>query len=123
VGQASQQASREPLRDAVITERAFLRHILFGVDEAAAIRASLNAVAAAEAVFSSISTTPSGVVNVAPTGQTCVHGESAQWLHILGTKNSLKDPPVRPSVRGLKPSMPPLGESTIGSSMCSSSTW
>ncbi len=31
-------------------------------------------------------TAPSGLSNVAPTGQTCVHGECAHWLHSFGTK-------------------------------------
>ena len=37
----------------------------------------------------STSTTPSGLSNVAPTGQTCTHGECAQWLQSFGTKNDL----------------------------------
>ena len=61
-------------------------------------------------------------MNVAPTGQTCVHGESAQWLHSLGTKKcfafgSESGPPLIGN-----PSYPPLGESTIGCSMSSGIT-
>ena len=36
-----------------------------------------------------MSTTPSGLSKVAPTGQTCTHGECAQWLHSFGTKKVL----------------------------------
>src|SRR3989337_23945 len=35
----------------------------------------------------SMSTTPSSVENVAPTGHTCTHGGCTQWLQSLGTKN------------------------------------
>ncbi len=60
---------------------------------------------------SSTSTTPSRVVNVAPTGQTWTHGGLAQWLHSFGTKNVRRSPA---SVSGAgKPSMPPLGLSTV----------
>ena len=52
-------------------------------------------------------TTPSGLSNVAPTGQTCVHGESTQWLHIFGTKNDFMPSPGVVD-RG-NPSYPPFG--------------
>src|SRR6266508_4909810 len=37
----------------------------------------------------SMSTTPSSVAKVAPTGQTWTHGGCTQWLQSLGTKNVL----------------------------------
>ena len=49
-------------------------------------------------------------MKVAPTGQTCVQGESAQWLHILGTKKYF---PLSSVATG-KPSFPPSGEMTSG---------
>ena len=51
-----------------------------------------------------MSTTPSGLVNVAPTGQTCVHGESTQWLHIFGTKKTFA--PTRAFPSPLVPGLP-----------------
>src|SRR5579862_4598643 len=42
---------REPLRDPVITERAFLRRVGLGIDEAASVGAGLYAVTATHAVF------------------------------------------------------------------------
>ena len=66
----------------------------------------------------SISTTPSGLMKVAPTGQTCVQGESAQWLHSFGTKKFFAFP-VASHLIGECRRMPPLGESTIGCSMSS----
>ena len=42
---------RQALRDAVITERALLRHVLFRMDEPAAVRTRLDAIAAAETVL------------------------------------------------------------------------
>ena len=41
----------EALRDAVIAQRAFVGRVRFRIEEAAAVRAGLDAVAAAEAVF------------------------------------------------------------------------
>ena len=49
-------------------------------------------------------------MNVAPTGQTCVQGESAQWLHILGTKKYFSPS----SAATGNPSLPPSGEMTSG---------
>src|ERR1019366_5966949 len=69
--------------------------------------------------FLSTRTTPSGLINVAPTGQTWVQGESAQWLQSLGTKKFF--PPS--SWAGGNPSLPPSGESTCGFSMSDSVTW
>src|SRR5680860_1560231 len=61
--------------------------------------------------FSSTSAIPSGLSNVAPTGQTCVHGDFAQWLHIFGTKNVLKI--SSSGIFCVKPSIPPFGETTF----------
>ncbi len=71
-------------------------------------------------------------MKVAPTGQTWVQGESAQWLHSLGTKKYLpsswgaeekpSSPPALWATAG-NPSLPPSGEITSGLSMCQSLTW
>src|SRR3974390_2561984 len=69
--------------------------------------------------FGSTSTTPSGVTNVAPTGHTCVQGESAHWLHSFGTKKYF---PASSCATG-NPSLPPSGEITSGFVMFPSVTW
>src|SRR5665647_962275 len=54
---------------------------------------------------------PSGVSKVAPTGQTCTQGDLEQWLHILGTKKVFSISSAGTDC--LKPSIPPLGDSTL----------
>src|SRR5271166_3982103 len=109
----------ESLGDAVVAERALRGRLRLWIQEAATVRAGLDAVRQPRQYFWSTSTTPSGETNVAPTGHTCVQGESAQWLHNLGTKKFL--PPSL--VEGGKPCLPPSGESTWGFSMDQSATW
>src|SRR5437868_15389384 len=59
----------------------------------------------------SINTAPSGESNVAPTGQTCTHGECSQRLHSFGTKKECWISDFGTAASG-KPCMPPLGQST-----------
>ena len=52
-------------------------------------------------------------MKVAPTGQTCVHGEFAQWLQSFGTKKYL---PLSSVATG-NPYLPPSGEITSGATI------
>src|SRR5579862_2794382 len=52
--------------------------------------------------------TPSSDRNVAPTGQTCVHGDSSQWLHSFGTKKARST--FLLGMSSANPLMPPSGE-------------
>src|ERR1039457_5362514 len=59
-------------------------------------------------------------MKVAPTGHTCVQGESTHWLHIFGTKKYL---PASSFETAGNPFFPPSGEITWGFVMSSSETW